>query len=705
MTAPPRAWFHGISYRLFEIYRQALRDLGCTLFEIEIARFWPLDLGHIADLLDEIRAFAPELAIGIPNGSTALHCRLPAERDGFRPHLFTDVLDLPTICIWDHAPLELADQLLTPLPDHPAQSHGGAHAALRRTLTHPRLMHCTRDGGQIRIMRELGLVAGDAVVRLPAQALPGFAPPEEPVTADGEPPVCFVGHIYKEPPAALPELEALAKSIITQWSAAPEQALWEVANGSIAALGNEERRRLALDADQTFFWRFMHRLIDHRAQTHRRLALLGASGTRIGFYGNLSSNAPNVPPNLVSLSESEIAFGPELASVFARHKITIDVQSPGFIDGYSFKVVNVFASGGFALIDRKRHFVDAFGEAGAAVSYSDSDDLAGKIEHFLSHPRQRAELAAELRAQIADGHTLAHFFQSLLQAAHDHFAGARPSRPRANAGFETTSGHSTDLLPFLGTHPHWVGARVEHDETSALVITPPQAWSLAAEMPIPAGSEHIRRRSVRLTLRVDVGRIGVALSTADGLHAEQLVSATRTPVSMQLELPAEPAVVLILRNTVDATTRATILQATLWDDVSEADAAPAASSELLPLLATQTHWPGARVDHRAAGAVVTTPAQAWAYAAEIALPRAEPEAGRRAVVLTLRVDAGRVGVALLARDGGALRDERIIDATRKVATLTFDLAEEGEFALLLRNATEDASRVTVLQATLCEWRR
>ena len=28
--------------------------------------------------------------------------------------VFTDVLDLPTICIWDHAPLELADQLLTP---------------------------------------------------------------------------------------------------------------------------------------------------------------------------------------------------------------------------------------------------------------------------------------------------------------------------------------------------------------------------------------------------------------------------------------------------------------------------------------------------------------------------------------------------------------------------------------------------------------
>ena len=565
MTAPPRAWFHGISYRLFEIYRQALRDLGCTLFEIPIERFWPLDLGHIAGLLDEIRAFAPELAIGLPNGSTALHCRLGAERDGFRPHLFTDVLDLPTICIWDHAPLELADQLLTPLPEQPSQSQGGARAALQRSFTHPRLLHCTRDAGQIRIMRELGLVAGDAVVRLPAPALPGFSPPAETASAGGEPPVCFVGHLYKEPPEALPELAALADGIIAQWSGAPDTALWDVANASIAALPDDERRRLALDADQTFFWRFMHRLIDHRAQTQRRLALLGASGTRIGFYGNLSSHAPDVPGNLVSLREDEIAFGPELAAVFARHKITIDVQSPGFIDGYSLKTVNAFASGGFALIDRKRHFVSAFADAGAAVSYTDGNDLAAKIDYFLSHPRQRSELAAEMRAQIADGHTLAQFFAALLAAAHEHFGQNAPPQPRAMGKAATETRRASDLLPLLTTHPYWPDAEVDHGETSARVTTSSRAWSYAAEIPLAPPKDDACERILQITLKVEQGRLGIALlGLANGeLLGEQLVSPTREPLTVTIDLPETGEFALILRNTVDGPTQAIVLQATL----------------------------------------------------------------------------------------------------------------------------------------------
>jgi Glycosyl transferases group 1 len=564
VTAPPRAWFHGISYKLFEIYSQALRDLGCTLFEIPIERFWPLDLGHIATLLDDIREFAPELAIGLPNGSTALHCRLPAEQDGWRPHLFTDVLDLPTVCIWDHAPLELAAQLFTPVAEHPSQSLGGARAALRRTFTHPRLLHCPRDAGQIRIMRELGLVAGDAVVRLPAQALPGFAPPAEPVTAHGEPPVCFVGHIYQEPPAPLPDLETLARGIIAQWSDAPDVPLWDVANAAIAALGDDQRRRLALDADQTFFWHFMLRLIDHRAQTHRRLALLGASGTRVGFYGNLSSNAPNVPGNLVSLREDEIEFGPELARVFARHKIMIDVQSPGFIDGYSLKAINGFASGGFALIDRKRHFVSAFGDAGEAVSYSDGSDLAAKIDYFLSQPKQRVALAAEMRAQIADGHTLEQFFQSLLQAARDHFGRIGPPQPFAMGEAATETRRVHDLLRSLITRAYWLDAEVDHAESSARVTTSSQAWSYAAELPIPPPPEdESHERILQITLKVEAGRLGIALFANDDLSGEQLVSPTRSPVTVTINLPEIGEFTVILRNTVDGPTQATILTATL----------------------------------------------------------------------------------------------------------------------------------------------
>ena len=565
VTVPPRGWFHGISYKLFELYRQALLDLGCTLFEIPIDMFAPPDTSRIAVLLHDIRAFAPELAIGLPNGSTALHCRLPAGRDGWRPHLFTEVLDLPTIFIWDHAPLELADQLLMPLPDHPSGSQAGAMAALRRTFTHPRLLHCARDTGQIRIMRELGLVAGDAVVHLLAQALPGFAPPTDPLAATDEVDVSFIGHIYQSAAAKQPELAALEEDVIRQWSDSPNSALWDVVRERIAGLPAEQRQHLALDPNQTFFWRFVHRLIDHRAQTHRRLNMLGAVGRRVGFYGNLHNDVAGVPANLSLMSEKEIPFGPELAAVFARHQITIDVLSPGFVNGYSLKPVNGFASGGFVLVDRKRDFVTAFGEAGAAVSYDDGNDLAAKVDHFLTHPKQRLELAAEMRAQIAAGHTLQQFFARLLRAADEHFAGNRPSQPRTTAQVRTPRGTATDLLRSLTSQAWWPGARVEHAETSATVTTSAQAWTYAAEIPVPSRAKGARDRVLELTLQVEAGRLGVApLALATGeLLDEQVVSVTRAPVALTMHLPDDGELTLILRNTVEGPTRATILQATL----------------------------------------------------------------------------------------------------------------------------------------------
>src|SRR5437879_10466855 len=154
ITVPPNGLFDGIARTLFDLYRQALADLGLEIFDVPVGAFLPPDAVRISALLSQLRAFQPEIAFGLSHGSYALICRLPARRDGTRPNLFTDVLDIPTICLWDHAPTELADQLLMPHPPDPAASASGASEELHRVLTHPRLVHWSRDSGQTRIMRD-----------------------------------------------------------------------------------------------------------------------------------------------------------------------------------------------------------------------------------------------------------------------------------------------------------------------------------------------------------------------------------------------------------------------------------------------------------------------------------------------------------------------------------------------------------------------
>ena len=173
---PPDGWFYGIARTLFDIYRQGLVDLGLTVFDVPVDAFLPPDAVRIAALLSDLKAFRPEIALGLSYGSYALICRLPARRDGSRPNLFTDVLDIPTICLWDHAPVELADQLLCPHPPDPAASNSGAMSTLRDILTHPRLIHWSRDSGQTKIMRGLGLLRENRLIEEMPPSLPGFSP-------------------------------------------------------------------------------------------------------------------------------------------------------------------------------------------------------------------------------------------------------------------------------------------------------------------------------------------------------------------------------------------------------------------------------------------------------------------------------------------------------------------------------------------------
>ena len=435
ITTPPAHWFHGIAADLAGIYREGLVGLGVEVFDVPVDAFIPPDRRRIARLIRALRAFAPELAMGLSHGSYALICRLPPRRDGRRLNVFTDVLDVPTICLWDHAPLELADQVLGPLPADAAQSRTGALAELHRVLDHPRLIHWSRDSGQSRIMTELGLAAPERIVHAPTPALAPFLGHSAPSGAAG---VGFVGHLYQaQVPSRGACLDELAQGAASAWSEGAVPSLWHALTSRIDALPPGVRAQLRVSRDETFFWSFAHRFIVHEAQTASRLAALGAAGVTVSCIGNLDTDAPGVPANLVATS-GRVAFRDGLPEALTRHAVTVDVLNPGFIEGYSHKPVLGFAAGGFVLANRTRGFVESFGEAGAAATWTSHDDLAAKIDLYLSRPALRREIGDTIRAEIDAAHTLPHVLRRVLDAAWA-LRGSPPQSPQSMARWSRRS--------------------------------------------------------------------------------------------------------------------------------------------------------------------------------------------------------------------------------------------------------------------------
>jgi hypothetical protein len=540
VTEPPRDWFGGISHAFYERYRRALIELGLEVFDVPVDAFVSYaDEARCADIIGDLRSFRPELALGLPLGVHALVCRLPPGRDGFQPNLFTDVLDIPTICTWDHAPFELAEQLLTPHPAAPPQSTSGTLKRLRMALDHPRLIPWSRDSGQAARMQQFGLLPRAPLFEI-SPSFPDMTAPAPAATA-GTPSIAYIGALYPEKPAERPPaLARLATGATARWLTRGGACWDEIAHG-IAALPADQRAALALDPDQSFFWAFVHRVIVHEAQTAKRLEILGATDRPIAFYGKPHAELPH---HLQPMGT--VPFGPALAAAYARHPIVIDAQSAGFIHGFGHKPIHAFAAGGFMLVDRKADFIAAFGDAGEAVSYGSNEELAVKVERFLAAPAYRREVGDAIRARIAERHSLPDVLARILEQAAATATVARPV-PASTA---------TDLLTRLGRYGLLSRSRLRRDSGGATITTPPGRWTYAAAVHLPP----TRAARLEATMIVEAGRVDIGLLSDDHsrLTGEQALGPSRHPATVRLELPDDRPHTVVLRNAGDGASRVRI---------------------------------------------------------------------------------------------------------------------------------------------------
>jgi hypothetical protein len=542
VVVPPADWLNGVLRAYHDLYRQALTDLGVATIDVPLQAAVPHDAGRLADLLSDLRAFRPQAAMALSVGAWLMSCRLPAGRDGWSPNLFTDVLDIPAICIWDGAPQDFAANLLDlPGPGSaevatPATSRPGVLAALRREFHHPRLIHWSRDSGQTRVMHDFGFLSANRVLTEPTPIVPGFTP--DPNTAPTEDAV-FIGHLNHDPrPWPDPSLAALSRGIVEESLCDPDRPIWDI-------LLRRTAPRPELDPDQTFFWAFAHRVIAYEAQAARRRYFIErANVTRI---------------------EGHVALGPPLARAFASHAITVDVLNPAFIAGYGHKPVLGFAAGGFVLLNRQRDFVDTFGDSGEAVSYSTADELAAKIDLYLTKPALRREIGDAIRDKLFARHTL----HATLARVLDQAAAEIPQRGPRTAQLRRPSVPVLDLLPQLrrwGKWP-WHPDRVQRRGDGVVVSCQAEDWGYAARAALPEQVARLNEPHLQLTVTTEAGRMGVGLVRDPSAPPilEQMVGPSRVPVEITLELPHDPSIQALIRKTSDEPARALVTRLTLCE--------------------------------------------------------------------------------------------------------------------------------------------
>jgi Glycosyl transferases group 1 len=424
VTRPPDDWFYGLAHQYAALYAQCFDDLGAEVLAVPVAPFVTQDREAIRELVGQIRRFRPDLAIGLHDAGYALYCRAPRRPELTPTNIFVDWLELPTILLWDHAMLQFAPVLLGGLPDHPDDSVAGCLEFFRAELSHPLFVHVARDSGHREVAHELGVVPRERVLLEPSSAHPhlsnGHGPPST-RRAD----VAFFGHLR---PLALESRPARHHAALVELREAAlagkvdrlDTPVLEDVVAAVDELPAPLRASMRLHPDESFYWSVLCGEMAV-AQTSLRRALLEGLSREIVFYGDYGAHDAG---GRVRLNSARFPFGAELGRAFAATGVTVDFVNPGFLHGFGTKVMNCFAAGGFMLLDRKRDFVELFGELGEAVSFSSLDELRAKLDYYLAEEKARLAISEALGARIREHHSLPGLLRRVTDAALDARASA-----------------------------------------------------------------------------------------------------------------------------------------------------------------------------------------------------------------------------------------------------------------------------------------
>src|SRR5262249_47386753 len=157
-------WFGGSDRRgALSTLHDLEQRFGFNFHRVDTTPFILGDASGQRDEIAQLRAYRPQLAISLTNAGYALTCRLA----GAKHNLFTDVLQVPLMMLWDHGLFQFPAIILSPLPQQPEDSSAGAISRVAETINHPLMHHFAIDSGQVAEMLRLGLLQTKNVAIMP----------------------------------------------------------------------------------------------------------------------------------------------------------------------------------------------------------------------------------------------------------------------------------------------------------------------------------------------------------------------------------------------------------------------------------------------------------------------------------------------------------------------------------------------------------
>lgn len=108
------------------------------------------------------------------------------------------------------------------------------------------------------------------------------------------------------------------------------------------------------------------------------------------------------------INHGPVDYYEEAPYVFCHSRINLNITLRSIKSGIPLRAFDIMGSQGFLLTNYQEDFLDCFTPDQDYVYYTDADDLMTKIEYYLCHEKERAEIAHAGYEQILRYHTYEH---------------------------------------------------------------------------------------------------------------------------------------------------------------------------------------------------------------------------------------------------------------------------------------------------------
>lgn len=168
------------------------------------------------------------------------------------------------------------------------------------------------------------------------------------------------------------------------------------------------------DGVETEEWLFAQYVINRRITGLERTRMLQKIGTEYK-YDLYTKNEELKLPNCINHGQIDPYDG--APHVYKNVKINLNFTLRSIISGIPLRAFEIIGSGGFLLSNYQADFADCYTAGEDYVYFENADDMMDKIEYYLSHEKERAEIARNGYEKTLKEHSYENRLRRMIEIA------------------------------------------------------------------------------------------------------------------------------------------------------------------------------------------------------------------------------------------------------------------------------------------------